>query len=143
MAASPPDGGPDPAAAPRPGGGGGDDALPDADQAIEWLAGDRALYDQILAGFAADHAGDVQSIETALARGDADAAVRCAHTLKGLAATLGARHLAGAALALETAIRGGAPPPRVAACLAAAAGALRAAIDACGRRLAGGSAHRS
>lgn len=60
--------------------------------------GDHALYRQILRRFRKDYQGAVAQMRHALAQGDAAAARRKAHTLKGAAGMIGAQalhHLAG------------------------------------------------
>jgi signal transduction histidine kinase/DNA-binding response OmpR family regulator/HPt (histidine-containing phosphotransfer) domain-containing protein len=65
------------------------------------LLGRPALYLEVLQRFAIDQAGTPAALDRALAQGDAATAVRLTHTLKGLAATIGANALAGQAEALE------------------------------------------
>jgi CheY-like chemotaxis protein len=72
--------------------------------------GDVGLYRRLLRKFADGQRGFPQQFSSALAGRDAAAPTRLAHTLKGLAATLGAEALAGAAGALEQALRGGTAP---------------------------------
>ena len=60
------------------------------------------LYRRLLSRFV--RAGDADATAEALAAGDLPAARRAAHTLKGVAATLGAAHLREAAAALEATI---------------------------------------
>ncbi len=74
------------------------------------LGGRADAYDRLLARFADGHASDCQLIREALECRDLDTAIRLAHTLKGMAGTLGAKNLADAAQALEHAIRDGQEP---------------------------------
>tara|TARA_R110001599_G_scaffold177127_4_gene369285 strand:- start:12293 stop:18568 length:6276 start_codon:yes stop_codon:yes gene_type:complete len=82
-------------------------ALPDVDAAagLERLQGNTALYLRILHGFATDQAQFVDAFHTAVQRGHWHQAQRSAHSLKGLAATVGASGLSQAAAALEQACR--------------------------------------
>ncbi|MEW6218165.1 MAG: PAS domain S-box protein [Thermodesulfobacteriota bacterium] len=74
---------------------------------IARLAGDRTLYHQLLAQFAASQSQAGAVIREALGRGDREAARRAVHTVKGLAGNLAAFGLAEAARQLETAISQG------------------------------------
>jgi polar amino acid transport system substrate-binding protein len=97
-----PPGGPDLRAAPTlpPG-----DTV-DAQEGLRNAGGDGALYRRLLQRFATDQAGTAALAREAAAQGDLAGARRILHTLKGTAATIGARALAGLAesaeLALET-----------------------------------------
>ncbi len=75
--------------------------------AVARLNGDRRLYGQLAGNFAADQGDAVLRIEQALYRGDRDLVLRELHTLRGLAATLGAQALASLAGEMEAAIRKG------------------------------------
>lgn len=79
----------------------------DVAMATARLAGDQALYDMLLERFLQDEVQAVESIRTALAADDAATARRLAHTLKGLAATVGANALSQGAAALESALNQG------------------------------------
>ena len=68
-------------------------------------------YERFLDRFANDHQADIAEIRGALASGRRDDARRVAHTLKGLAATLGAVEVQAAAAQLEVALRDGATTP--------------------------------
>ncbi len=68
-------------------------------------------YERFLDRFANDHQADLAEIRGALASGHRDDARRVAHTLKGLAATLGAVEVQAAAAELEGALRDGATTP--------------------------------
>ncbi len=63
----------------------------------------RKLYLCLLAGFTADHGDDVQVLRAMVDRGEWVEAERLAHTVEGLAATLGATALIAPAQALERA----------------------------------------
>jgi two-component system sensor histidine kinase/response regulator len=69
--------------------------------------GNGKRYETLLRKFAEQQAGAVDAIEAALGNGDAGAAERAAHSLKGAAATLGASSLSDAAARTETAIKTG------------------------------------
>jgi CheY-like chemotaxis protein len=88
-------------AAPQPG-----EAAPilDADRAMARMGG-KKLYLSMLARFAPSQEQAVQSIQDALAVNDRATAERLAHTLKGVAASVGAAALAESAERLEQAIR--------------------------------------
>jgi len=67
--------------------------------------GNEATYLDVLQKFIPNQGLAAQSIQSALASGDRLEAERLAHTLKGIASTIGAAHLAESARQLETAIR--------------------------------------
>jgi two-component system, sensor histidine kinase and response regulator len=75
------------------------------------VEGDATLARLVAKQFLADGHRLPQRLDSALGAGDAVAAARAAHELRGMAATLGAARLAGAAGALEAALRAGAQPP--------------------------------
>ena len=91
------------------------------------LRGDVGRYRRLLDEFAARHGVDMVEVGASLAAGDAETAIRIAHTLKGSAGTLGLTRLQAAAKDLEMALRRG--EPEVGA-LAAAVGRLQAALAA-------------
>jgi CheY-like chemotaxis protein/GAF domain-containing protein/two-component sensor histidine kinase len=66
------------------------------------LRGNHALYRKLLLQFRANHAGISEQVRAALAAGNTEEAVRLAHSLKGVAGTLGAGAIQAAAAALET-----------------------------------------
>jgi two-component system sensor histidine kinase/response regulator len=79
----------------------------DTETALRRVAGNVALYHKLLRQFA-DGQGDTPAqINALLKAGDRTAAERSAHSVKGVAANIGAQPLADAASALEKAIRGG------------------------------------
>ena len=78
----------------------------DPDKAIAGMGGE-ATYLTVLGKFIPNQGQAVQSIQDALDAGDRQAAGRLAHTLKGIAATIGAATLAESARQLENAIREG------------------------------------
>ncbi|MBK1700973.1 response regulator [Thiococcus pfennigii] len=77
----------------------------EVDAALARLAGNVRLYRRLLAEFARSHADAADRLRTALDRGQREDAERLAHTLKGVAGSLGHRHLQEAAAALETGLR--------------------------------------
>jgi len=62
---------------------------------LQHTAGNTSIYNKVLLKFAENHASSMNEIETALAHGDLKNAKRLIHTLKGLAASLGAPLLHG------------------------------------------------
>ena len=64
------------------------------------------LYEKVLRDFHARFIDEVAAIQRALDAGDTEAAMRRAHSAKGLAGSIGAARLQSAALALEMALRG-------------------------------------
>ncbi len=69
--------------------------------------GNRKRYETLLRKFAEQQSGASAAIDAALAKGDAATAERTAHSLKGVAATLGANALSEAASRAEAAIKSG------------------------------------
>jgi CheY-like chemotaxis protein len=82
----------------------------DMPAALARLGNNIFLYRKLLLLFHADHSGDVQAIRAALQAEDLDLAQRLAHSLKGLAGTLGADDLRAASKELEMAIAVGNAP---------------------------------
>ena len=80
-------------------------ALSQQAQALDRLAGDAALLQHLIRRFGETQADSVERIRQALAGDDRASAARIAHTLKGLAATIGAAQLAEQAAALEQQLR--------------------------------------
>jgi len=82
-------------------------------EGIDWrngllrAGGNPALYRQLWGKFVTDQADAVERIEQALTSGDRETATRVAHTLKGVAGTLGARSLQDAASSWESGLREG------------------------------------
>ena len=77
----------------------------DAAQGLSRVLGKKPLYRTLLRKFAEQQRGAALGIRESLDAGDLVAAERRAHTVKGLAATLGAAEVQADALALEIAIR--------------------------------------
>jgi len=69
--------------------------------------GKQDLYKKILLQFRASNVDTVDNLETALSMGDDMTACRLAHTVKGVAANIGAVQLAGIAAELESALMSG------------------------------------
>ncbi len=78
--------------------------------ALHRLGGDANLLGTLLQAFARDMAQIPQQLKVQLEAGLEDDAIRAMHTLKGLAATVGASHLAQVAIELEKRLRNGVPP---------------------------------
>ena len=72
------------------------------------VAGNRKLYASLLCKFHRDYSGTPAEIRSALADGDPQRAVRIAHTIKGVAGTIGAMDLQRIAERLESALAGSA-----------------------------------
>jgi len=123
---------PAPAAAAGDAGGEPLPELPDFDlpAALRRMGGERALLERLLRDFAAEHADFPARLAACLDAGELHEAARRLHTLKGVAANLGARRVAEAARQLEAEVRAGNRPdlPAFAARLRAALDAARAAI---------------
>ncbi len=103
----------------------------DLERALARLGGKRAIYERMLRRFVEDLAGMPGQLRAQLAAADAGAAARLLHTLKGLAATLGAGALAAAAEQARLALAEATTPK--AAHTAAEPAAL--AMEAAGPRL--------
>ena len=86
----------------------------DAVDGLRRVLGRREAYVALLRRFANGHAHVTRDIRAALAEGRWADAERAAHTLKGVAGTIGARTLQGEAGEIEAALRRGATPEIVA-----------------------------
>ena len=102
----------------------------DAGDGLRRVLGKRESYVGILRRFVSGQARVPGEIRSALAEDRRADAERAAHTLKGVAGSIGARELQGQAAAVETAIRGGAAPAEIEARLAPVAVALDALVGA-------------
>ena len=102
-----------------------DEAVLCRDIGLRNLDGRADAYDRLLQRFANGHAEDCEKIRDALASRDLETARRLAHTLKGMAGTLGAANLTTAAYNLERAVREGQEPTTLVALLAHAHAALK------------------
>ena len=104
----------------------------DVKSALKRTGGNRKRYVALLRRFAQQQASTVDEIRKALSMGDAATAERAAHSLKGVAGTLGATTLSETAAKAETAIKTGqgidAALTSLFAGLGAAVRAIRAAL---------------
>ena len=73
----------------------------DTKAALKRMLNKRPMYERLLRQFAAEQVGAVEKVRTELAAGDRASAERSAHTLKGMAGTLGAGELQQRAAKLE------------------------------------------
>ncbi|MEN9904301.1 MAG: hypothetical protein RLZZ555_866, partial [Pseudomonadota bacterium] len=105
----------------------------DARQGLSLVLGREALYRDVLSRFVSSQRGQAEAIVQALADGRRDEARRMAHTVKGLAAQIGALPLTEQAAQLEAALRDGTLDP--APLLAGMAAALTGLIDSIAARL--------
>ncbi len=101
----------------------------DIKQGLARLEGDWPAYLRLLHRFAACHADDPARLRLQMASGADDEALRLAHTLKGVAATLGATAVQTAAAALEAAIRRRQPVAELERLIAALTGEQQVAIE--------------
>ena len=90
------------------------------------VGGNAALLRRLLAEFVQDHANDARRLDAALAGSDWMTARRIAHTLKGVAGSVGATTVQAAARALDEALAALAPEPQQ---LATRSADLAAALD--------------
>ena len=97
--------------APRSWSGAGPVQIFDRTAALARLGGNQSLLQRLLLRFATDHADSAQQIIEALKASDQARAIREAHTLKGVAANLGAVLLAATAGLVESTLRRGKPVP--------------------------------
>lgn len=77
--------------------------------ALTRLGGNTRLYKKLLTQFVEFYKDMGDQYRKAVNDGEMESAMRIAHTLKGLAGSIGAEELAGAALELETALRNNSP----------------------------------
>ncbi|MGI9134064.1 MAG: PAS domain S-box protein, partial [Rhodoferax sp.] len=123
-----------PAPAPAPAPKAAAEALPgalDIPDALARMGGDATVLASVLKRFERDLRGVPEQVARHLQGGAVPEAVRALHTLKGLAATVGARHLAQVAADLEKQIKGTLSTPDCAALVQS----LQAAVDATGAQL--------
>ncbi|WP_459927281.1 Hpt domain-containing protein [Desulfosporosinus burensis] len=71
------------------------------------VGGNQKLYKKLLLQFRASNVDTLDNINTALSKGDYTTAGRLAHTVKGVAANIGADQLAAVSSELETALKQG------------------------------------
>jgi two-component system sensor histidine kinase/response regulator len=76
----------------------------DVDEALARLGGRTALYLSVLKMFVANHPDTAGQMQAALREGRRAEALRLAHTLRGAAASIGARELSEAAAGIEVAL---------------------------------------
>jgi len=79
-------------------------SLDDKD-AINRLAGDKNLYEQVLRIFLSEHADDADKIRAYMRDGDLESAYRIAHTVRSVAGTIGAPGLAEISNRVESELR--------------------------------------
>jgi two-component system sensor histidine kinase/response regulator len=79
---------------------------------IRQVGGNARLYRKLLMDFLGSYHQAAGQLEDLLAAGDPDSAERLTHTLKGVAANVGATRLADRAARLDEALRQGITPPR-------------------------------
>jgi len=101
----------------------------DQNKALEQMGGNQEMLDNFLSQFRNEQADAVDRIIAALDERDAETAHRLAHTLKGMAATLGAEVLRDSAARLEDAIEAGAVSTHIERLLCTVDVALQAFID--------------
>ncbi len=97
--------------------------------------GNKVLYARLLVSFCHDFAGFADKLRDLLAAGHFDEALRQVHTLKGLAATLGAHDVCGITIKLELSLRDSIDPVQVGQHLADTGDALEALLSAIRLRL--------
>jgi signal transduction histidine kinase/CheY-like chemotaxis protein/HPt (histidine-containing phosphotransfer) domain-containing protein len=85
----------------------------DVSSALRRLSGKKGLYLMVLRSFVENQADSAIEVEEALRVEDTDLAVRLAHTVSGIAGTIGATLLQGLARTLEIAIRYNEPSEKV------------------------------
>jgi HPt (histidine-containing phosphotransfer) domain-containing protein len=85
----------------------------DTAEGLRRVAGNRKLYTKLLRQFSRQQTEAAAEIAMHLAAGDRVSAERVAHTVKGVAANLGAKTVRAAAGTLEDALREGAAPAQV------------------------------
>jgi len=101
----------------------------DTADGLSRVAGNRGLYLKLLREFAAQQAGAPAQIADMLTAGNRAAAERCAHTVKGVAANLGAGAVQSAAGELEKALHGDADAARLEPLLRKFAAVLAPFVD--------------
>lgn len=74
----------------------------DRDATLARLANDQALFDDLVTFFLEDHGPMMEKLGVAVTQRNAPAVERAAHSLKGLAANLGATEMSAIAATLET-----------------------------------------
>lgn len=107
----------------------------DVQSALKRLGGNNALYQKLLTRFRDTYTPDAAGLEALLEAGDLISAEREAHTLKGLAGSLGAASLQSAAAALEQTCKSGAGLVECKAALANMQSVLRKVLESIDRHL--------
>jgi PAS domain S-box-containing protein len=102
----------------------------DPEAGLRRVLGKQATYHALLRRFVTEHADAAARIAGLIAAGDGPSATREAHTLKGVAGTLGARVVQGHAANLESALRHGASPEHANEGLKVLSSALEEAVRA-------------
>lgn len=115
---------------PRPLGTGDARSVLDPEAGLRRVLGKQATYHTLLRRFVSQHADAATRIAALIQSGDTASATREAHTLKGVAGTLGARTVQAQAADLETALRHEAPAGRAEAVLALLRISLEEAVRA-------------
>jgi signal transduction histidine kinase len=98
---------------------------------LKHLNGDTRLVRKLLLGFRDQYAGTLFTLQRDVTEQRTNKAEKLAHSLKGIAAILGAEELSGAAAALHAALREGSPT-RIEGQIQALAGKLAPALAAAG-----------
>jgi len=101
----------------------------DISMGLHNLNGNEQLYNKLLRRFAESNIHAGQEIRAALDAGDTTTAIRLAHTLKGVAASLGAPDLSAEALAAEQSLKNNDLPEGGLDALEAELGRVLAAIN--------------
>ena len=107
----------------------------DTTQGLRRVLGKEGLYLSLLRSFGPRHGDAAEQIRAALAAGRLEEAEREAHSLKSVAATIGATLISDTAAALETAIRSGATPGELEIALTATERPVAALIAALAEKL--------
>ncbi|HEU6437212.1 MAG TPA: response regulator [Nitratidesulfovibrio sp.] len=107
----------------------------DPEAGLRRVLGKQGTYHTLLHRFVSQHADAATRIAGFIASGDGTSATREAHTLKGVAGTLGARNVQARAAELEAALRHAAPAERRSQVLAVLGDSLDEAVRAMRRLL--------
>lgn len=81
----------------------------DTDTALQRLGNNVDVYQTVVESYLQESAGFADELDRVLGAGDTTSAVRHLHTVKGLAATVGAVGMAAIARAMESTVKSGAP----------------------------------
>jgi HPt (histidine-containing phosphotransfer) domain-containing protein len=88
-----------------------------ADSGLRTVRGNVAKLGRFLSRFARDHRQDADRLRAEWRRHDSLGAIRCAHTLKGVAGAFGLRELQALATEVETALKNDWPPKQMEAAI--------------------------